>query len=191
MLFKYLMGAALALGVMAPASAVTLVNLNGRVNASINGTNAVTIQLAAGDYKLRFVKDQFTAHNRFNNVSGCDANGMNCTKGWEMQALYYFGANDFDRTNDPRLGQIGAGFYFQTAQAAFDSASGLVQRFTIPAGGNSVSFYINDDKLTDNQGGISLSIAAVPEPASWALLIAGFGMIGFAARRRRTMVVTS
>lgn len=27
---------------------------------------------------------------------------------------------------------------------------------------------------------------AVPEPATWAVLIAGFGMIGFAARRRRT-----
>jgi hypothetical protein len=28
--------------------------------------------------------------------------------------------------------------------------------------------------------------AAVPEPASWAMLIAGFGLVGAAARRRRT-----
>lgn len=28
-------------------------------------------------------------------------------------------------------------------------------------------------------------ITAVPEPASWALLIAGFGLVGFSARRRR------
>lgn len=28
---------------------------------------------------------------------------------------------------------------------------------------------------------------AVPEPASWAMLLAGFGMVGFAARRRRTI----
>lgn len=28
----------------------------------------------------------------------------------------------------------------------------------------------------------------VPEPASWAMLIAGFGMVGFAARRRKTVV---
>jgi hypothetical protein len=27
--------------------------------------------------------------------------------------------------------------------------------------------------------------AVVPEPASWALLIAGFGLVGAAARRRR------
>jgi hypothetical protein len=29
---------------------------------------------------------------------------------------------------------------------------------------------------------------AVPEPASWAMLIAGFGLVGAAARRRRTVV---
>jgi hypothetical protein len=31
------------------------------------------------------------------------------------------------------------------------------------------------------------SIAAVPEPASWALLIAGFGLVGATARRRRML----
>ncbi len=35
------------------------------------------------------------------------------------------------------------------------------------------------------------SIAAVPEPATWALMIGGFGMVGFAARRRRTGVVAA
>lgn len=28
-------------------------------------------------------------------------------------------------------------------------------------------------------------VAGVPEPATWAMLIAGFGMVGFAARRRK------
>lgn len=31
--------------------------------------------------------------------------------------------------------------------------------------------------------------AAVPEPASWAMMIAGFGMVGAVARRRRMVVV--
>ncbi|WP_426167566.1 PEPxxWA-CTERM sorting domain-containing protein [Sandarakinorhabdus sp. DWP1-3-1] len=33
-----------------------------------------------------------------------------------------------------------------------------------------------------------LAGAAVPEPASWAMLIAGFGLVGAAMRRRRTTV---
>ncbi len=42
----------------------------------------------------------------------------------------------------------------------------------------------------DNRlGSVNLEpAAAVPEPASWALMIAGFAMTGFAARRRGTLV---
>jgi hypothetical protein len=29
---------------------------------------------------------------------------------------------------------------------------------------------------------------AVPEPASWAMMIGGFGMVGAAMRRRRTAI---
>lgn len=35
---------------------------------------------------------------------------------------------------------------------------------------------------------ITFALATVPEPASWALMVAGFGMVGFAARRRRPVV---
>lgn len=35
---------------------------------------------------------------------------------------------------------------------------------------------------------LTFNIAAVPEPAQWALVIGGFGMVGGAMRRRRTLV---
>ena len=35
---------------------------------------------------------------------------------------------------------------------------------------------------------VTVTLNAVPEPATWALLIAGFGMVGVAARRRRSVV---
>ncbi|MBU6166772.1 MAG: PEP-CTERM sorting domain-containing protein [Alphaproteobacteria bacterium] len=38
-----------------------------------------------------------------------------------------------------------------------------------------------------NGGTLSISTAAVPEPASWALLIAGFGLTGATLRRRRAL----
>ncbi|HYZ47772.1 MAG TPA: PEPxxWA-CTERM sorting domain-containing protein [Sphingomonas sp.] len=43
----------------------------------------------------------------------------------------------------------------------------------------------------DNIRQISFEAAAsVPEPASWALMLGGFGVLGVAARRRRRTVVT-
>ncbi len=39
---------------------------------------------------------------------------------------------------------------------------------------------------------VSINVAAVPEPASWAMLLSGFGLVGFLQRRRaRTAVVTA
>jgi hypothetical protein len=35
-----------------------------------------------------------------------------------------------------------------------------------------------------------VSLTAVPEPATWALLIAGFGMVGFSMRRRRSALTS-
>jgi hypothetical protein len=43
--------------------------------------------------------------------------------------------------------------------------------------------------LVGSQGATGVPLAqAVPEPASWALMIGGMGMVGFAARRRRQKV---
>ncbi len=48
-----------------------------------------------------------------------------------------------------------------------------------------------------NGGGADLSAAidnvavAVPEPATWAMFVGGFGLVGFAARRRRSNVVAA
>lgn len=37
----------------------------------------------------------------------------------------------------------------------------------------------------------NLNVAAVPEPATWAMMIAGFGLVGGAMRRRSTMSLAS
>lgn len=37
-------------------------------------------------------------------------------------------------------------------------------------------------------GGAAAQLTAVPEPASWALMLVGFGALGFAARRRRAII---
>lgn len=45
----------------------------------------------------------------------------------------------------------------------------------------------NVGPLLDN---VSLSIAAVPEPATWAMMLGGFGLVGGAMRRRTKMQTT-
>ena len=42
----------------------------------------------------------------------------------------------------------------------------------------------NDGSYNNDSTGVNFTISNVPEPATWALMITGFGMIGFAARRR-------
>jgi|JI81BgreenRNA_FD_contig_61_2566691_length_1144_multi_8_in_0_out_0_1 hypothetical protein len=55
---------------------------------------------------------------------------------------------------------------------------------------NSLFLGFDDQPLNfdDNHDDIIIKVTAVPEPASWAMLIAGFGLVGAASRRRRTVV---
>lgn len=50
------------------------------------------------------------------------------------------------------------------------------------------TLYIDDWAASSPGDNIRVITAAIPEPATWALLIAGFGLVGFAMRRRRAAV---
>lgn len=66
--------------------------------------------------------------------------------------------------------------------------TGIVQRgrFQIAVNpGDSWGFYINSSDSFGGRG--QLSISTVPEPGSWAMFIAGFGLCGAALRRRRAV----
>lgn len=45
-------------------------------------------------------------------------------------------------------------------------------------------FGVGDGNFADNGGAFEITISAIPEPATWTLMIGGFAMVGFAARRR-------
>lgn len=78
--------------------------------------------------------------------------------------------------------QVGAanqgGYSFRTG---FTINSGFV------AGLNTLTFVaLNSGAGPTGLNVVVSGVAFVPEPATWSLMIAGFGMVGFAARRRRT-----
>ena len=61
--------------------------------------------------------------------------------------------------------------------------------FGLLAAGDSVGFIIDKgDAYHNDSTGVGFALIGVPEPATWSLLITGFGMTGFVLRRRRSVV---
>ncbi len=50
-----------------------------------------------------------------------------------------------------------------------------------------VSYDFKNDGATQDQARFMINVSAVPEPATWAMMIMGFGLAGTAIRRRRTV----
>lgn len=66
------------------------------------------------------------------------------------------------------------------------TSDGLVQQFGIPVGATRLFLGTMDGYTwNDNDGGFWVTVSAVPEPSSWALLAAGLGLIGLTASRQR------
>ena len=73
------------------------------------------------------------------------------------------------------LGSIGA----QNPVYTYSGRFNLTQSQALGFGIDNAGQYFNDST------GVNLSVTAVPEPASWALIIVGFGAIGATQRRRK------
>lgn len=94
-----------------------------------------------------------------------------------------FSSQTFPSTN-PGVGNAGFVFKLDDAQAA------SAQTLAFGAGFAANRFGIAAT-ATDATGGletffVSPSVAAIPEPESYAMMLAGLGLLGFVARRRRT-----
>lgn len=84
---------------------------------------------------------------------------------------------------------------FAFTPGGFVTGLGTLTRSNLAIGGSRVGFLTAGQQLgvgVDYAGsyfndstGVNFTATAVPEPAAWALMIAGFAMTGFAARRRR------
>lgn len=74
---------------------------------------------------------------------------------------------------------------FNTAFVNANGGSVTAARTTFINGLQAGQAYFNIHTTSFPGGEIRAQLAAVPEPGSWALMLAGFGAIGFALRQRR------
>jgi hypothetical protein len=105
----------------------------------------------------------------------------NYAGGWLNQYFVHTSAGTtFRGTLNP-----GAGWHiFGTPGEALATAKATFSplRLVVPTT-QTVQFGIADSFYGDNSAGISLNVAAIPEPESYALMLAGLGLIGLARRR--------
>lgn len=174
--------------------------------SSLSGTG-VTVSLGAGTYTLKPVGvtggGAYDAWNPWSAVGGCDAAGAHCSMGWNVSfamdlgggAGFNYGHNGGNVDTAAKAlaaWQSGPNAFAPLAQASNPAAySPLVGPivFTLAAA-QDVRFFIIDYPYGDNTGGVSLDLAqqvssGVPEPSAWALMIAGFGLVGASVRGRR------
>lgn len=94
------------------------------------------------------------------------------------------GAHSYSVTvNGVSVGSFTSGFggFVAKSAATFNGVAGqsYVIAFNGVNGGDTTSFIDN------------VALGVVPEPATWAMFLAGFGLIGFSMRRRAATVVTA
>lgn len=70
-------------------------------------------------------------------------------------------------------------------------AASPIGQVSLNAGSHDIRVFFADRHTTASSLTFSATAAAVPEPATWALLISGFGLVGMAARRRKPQHATA
>jgi hypothetical protein len=180
--------ALLAATALASSASAAVYTVDAFANSSSGGTGVSTISVVTGQQILvsAGVNDLWSAGAlpRWSNADGLTT------------LRYATGTDDSGQPATTLIGQPFSNWTQANLSAPFGTLVGeiggvyqaLGTSFSGPAWGNgTLKLYYWDSNFEDNSGFISASVS-VPEPASWAMLIAGFGLVGAAARRRRTIV---
>ena len=156
---------------------VTIINVDARVN---NKNNPVINYFRPGTYDVEFIGQSqggmYDGWSRWNFVYECNENGENCTTGW---------LNDYEIESSEFMVSVPTTGIYERPELARSKAKNT--SFTLKFG-SEVSFFISDDLLTDNQGGVSLAIKKrhIHNPPSfwgnlvlWGLLIDSIALTWF------------
>jgi hypothetical protein len=169
----FVLGAAAAVAafVSVPAGAVGFINTLG------------------GDGTFTFGPGSFFATIKGNN-DGISGNIAQYTEiapdNFILEFVWSYRSRDVDGSLFDPAGYVLNGVYTQLTVdgTPFNAVQSGTFSLSLTAG-DEFGFYVESDDGNLGRGILAFGIAGVPEASTWAMMIAGFGLVGFAARRRR------
>ena len=200
---RFLARLAAGLVALAPLPAAATI-----VDVSATSPDGTTLSLAAGRYEVAVVGiaggGAYDAYSLWSHQYAwddprtgdpCLGDGSQCRYGYQDEFVTTIdGQSTLYRLAADAAPASPGYFRYTTASAAAAAAIAgpyeTLLGFTL-AGPKAVTFRVNDSSWWDNDGGVSLRVTAVPEPADWLLMTFGLGLVGAGARRRGRAVVTA
>ncbi|SIN59848.1 PEP-CTERM protein-sorting domain-containing protein [Parasphingorhabdus marina DSM 22363] len=185
---KKVLLASAGLLIATPASAATFV-VDAFDNSVSGGTGLSTISLTAGQiFTVTSSTDDLWSAGALPRFS--DADGL-------VADRFASAMDDSGQAVGTQIGRDFGNFNAFGLSAAFGSLVGNINGTYQVIGANfsgaawdtgTLELFYWDSNQRDNFGEISFDVNAVPEPATWAFMILGFGAIGGAMRRHKAKV---
>ncbi len=174
-----------------PAEAATFL-VDSAANSSTGGAGLATIEVAAGQrIQINSSTNDLWSLGALPRFS--DGNGL-------VGDRFATALDDSGQAVGTRIGRSFGRWTQNGLSAPFGILVGEIDGVYRPLGANGVhtawgtgtlKLYNWDNNRGDNSGAISFALAIVPEPATWAMLIAGFTLIGTGLRRRQPRIAST
>ena len=188
-----LIGLAILLTLAQPgisAAATTVYVVNAKDNSTSGGGAGLEVDVFAGNTFsiLASSSDYWNAGDlpRWSNANGltgdliasgtADITGDNPGAEFDLVGVAFptWTQNGLTAPYGMLVGQFGSGDFFKIGTSYSGNATD-----------NKLKLFYFDENSGDNTGSIRVRVTAVPEPETYAMMLAGLGMIGFMSRRRK------
>jgi len=172
---------AAAIVAAAPASAVTYVSNLGTVSVPPDAFFTPSLLVSTGTVDAYY---NFTLASDFA-VNGASFTSTNPNAVSFTSVGVYSGTATGASAGTP----TGTRFAFNGLQETNSFGNGIGFAPVLLQAG-SYTIYLSGNAATTNTIGSSIRFSAIPEPATWGLMLLGFGMVGFGLRARKQARVT-